>query len=347
MATNVKTQRDTTIDTVKCLLIFSIFVFHYGTAAGRWYSFFGAFHVPAFFMVSGFWAMNRLDRSVWSFLKNATQKYLIHWLVWVCIYPIFYMAVKGYGIATGWRLFVTYLCAVRESGIAGMWFVPAFFLVTLCYFLVAKGLAKCSWLTPQQQAVFHCGIALLVYLVYFLTVPQNKRMLFSVDQVPLHWFYYALGRVVYGWWLWLKEQRTALRRGVMIALAVISSSYMVLMFFGWDSYLWSNLKQIFPVLPATVGVVMALCGLFWVARVIRCGFLAYIGRSTLGLCLCELLAKYPVQAVFTRFGWTVSSPWIAFLCAAIALLFGCFVLVPIVDWCVNTAFNGFKPKVKQ
>ncbi len=347
MATQPKKQRDTTIDTVKCLLIFGIFLFHYGTTAGKWYPFFGAFHVPAFFMVSGFWALNRLDRSVWSFIKNAVQKYLIHWLAWVFAYPVFYMVANGYGRQTGMLLLKKFFCAVRESGIGGMWFVPAFFLVTLCYFLVAKGLAKIPRLTPQMQAVIHCGIAFLVYLIYWLTVPQDKRVLFSLDQVPLHWFYYALGRVIYGGWLWLKEKPLALRRGVLTGSAVLSLSYMVLMFLGWDASLWQSMEWRFPILPAAVGVVLALCGLFWIARVIRCRLLAYIGCSTLGLCLCEIFVKDLMTMGISKFGWTVTSPIDAVLWSVIALLLGRFIVVPVVNWCVNTLLQLLTPKSKR
>ena len=73
-------NRNLTIDTAKFLLILSIFVFHYGTAAGGWYPLFSAFHVPAFFMVSGFWALNRMDRSVW-WLQEHLPESVLHKLL--------------------------------------------------------------------------------------------------------------------------------------------------------------------------------------------------------------------------------------------------------------------------
>lgn len=328
MTSKITPARDTTIDTVKFMLIFGIYIFHFGTDAGGWYGFFGQFHVPAFFMISGFWAMKKLDRSVWDYIKNAFNKYLLLWLLWVCVYPVLYMITGGYGVKTGLLLLKKFFFAVRASGIAGMWFVPAFFLVGFCYFLVAKLLRKIPKLNETKQALLHLCIALIVTVIFHLTFHLEKSWLFSIDQVPLHWFYYALGRVVFIGFQWIKTKPKTIRYTIFIISVVVSISYMVMMYFDPNHRLWGIVSEKLPLLPEAIGVAMALCGLFWIARIIRCKFLAYIGQATLGLCLCEIAVKMPIKYGFELFGWTFFSPWIAILCSAVALLIGCFVVMP-------------------
>ncbi len=328
-------KRNLTIDTAKFLLILSIFVFHYGTAAGGWYPLFGAFHVPAFFMVSGFWALNRMDRSVWWFIKNAFQKYLLLWLCFVLIYPVFYTLTEGYGWRTAWMLFVRYLCAVRESGIGGMWFVPAFFLVSLCYFLTAKVIAHIPRLGQTGQAWLNLLIALGVLLVYQQLAPSDKRLLFSLDQVPLHWFFYALGRVVYSGYLWLKTRGRGRQTTVLALSAVISLGYMTMMYYHIDDRLWGGVGKAFPLLPQTAGVMLSLCGVFWVARAIQCRFLVRIGQSTLGLCLCEQLAKAPFTKALELLEVSLTAAWMPFVLSLAALLVGCFIVLPPIEWTLS------------
>ncbi len=330
MDSKITPSRDTTIDTVKFMLIFGIFIFHYGNNAGGWYGFFAQFHVPAFFMISGFWAMKKLDRSIWDYIKNAFNKYLVLWLLWVCIYPLTYMVTAGYGIKSVLLLLKKFFFAVRGSGIAGMWFVPAFFMVGLCYFLVAKALRKIPKLSESAQAWIHLGIALVVTVVFRRTAKTENSWLFSIDQVPIHWFYYALGRVVHIGFQWLKTKSKPLRYTVL-AISTISIPYMVLMYFDPTHRVWGLIYNKLPLLPEAIGVMMALCGLFWIARFIRCGFFAHIGQATLGLCLCEIMAKFPIKWGFELLRWTVSNQWIAILCSFLALLIGCYIIIPPID----------------
>ena len=134
--------RDTHLDTVKFLLIFSIYIFHFENAAGKLYPFVNIYQVSVFFFISGFWALDRLDKSVFRFLTEAFKKYLAYWLVWVVIYTAYYTIGESLGGQKAVDLFVRYFSGVRNTNIGGMWFTPAFFFASLFYFLVAKILFK-------------------------------------------------------------------------------------------------------------------------------------------------------------------------------------------------------------
>lgn len=335
-------QRSNTVDTVKCLLILSIYVFHFGDTAGNWYLFFSCFHVPSFFMVSGFWAMRHPERSVWDFLKQAFFNYLLLWLCWVCIYPICYALAQGYGLSTTWGIFVQYFCGKR-SGIGGMWFVPAFFLVTLCYFIVSKLLSRLPRLTETAQALLHFALALAVYLLYRNHVDSGLRLFFSADQVPIYWMFYALGRVLFCGYEWLRRQKTGLQRTVLAVSAVLSFAYMAVIFYDRGADLWGALGQAVPLFPLLADAVLPLCGLFWIAKVIGCRFLAQIGRNTLGLCLCEILVKYPFTWLMEHFALPLNQVLLVFLVSAAALLLGHFVVLPPFLWLIRRLQSWLTP----
>ena len=122
-------------------------------------------------------------------------------------------------------LFLFFQRRHRGSGIAGMWFVPAFFLVGLCYFLVAKALRKIPKLNESGQALIHLGIALTVTIIFRQVYKLDKSLLFSIDQVPIHWFYYALGRVVFVGFQWLKTISKPTRFATLTISVVISFPY--------------------------------------------------------------------------------------------------------------------------
>ena len=97
---------------------------------------------------------------------------------------------------------------------------------------------------------------------------------------------------------------------------------MVLMYLDPAHCHWGFIYEKLTLLPEAIGVMMALCGFFWIARFIRCKFFAHIGQATLGLCLCEIVAKFPIKWVFEHLGWSVFQPWVAIICSAIALMIG-------------------------
>lgn len=157
--TGLTTTRNGVIDAAKCILIFAIYVFHYGTAAGGLYDFFATFHVPAFFMVSGFWALNRPDRSVWQFVTTAVKRYLLLWLLWVVTYTAYFSLLHQYSLEMIWDIFLRYFLAVRSSGIAGMWFSFDQVPVHLFYYALG-GLLYRGWQglpTPRVKRAVAIG----------------------------------------------------------------------------------------------------------------------------------------------------------------------------------------------
>jgi len=342
--TGLTTTRNGVIDAAKCILIFAIYVFHYGTAAGGLYDFFATFHVPAFFMVSGFWALNRPDRSVWQFVTTAVKRYLLLWLLWVVTYTAYFSLLHQYSLEMIWDIFLRYFLAVRSSGIAGMWFVPAFFLVTLIYFCLAKGVAKLLPRSTIAQAAVLCGLSLVGYVWFDFFLPHPDGMWFSFDQVPVHLFYYALGGLLYRGWQGLPTPRV--KRAVAIGGILPVVGYCVMVYCHLDDRLWQFTWEMgnhcLTVIPITLAAVAGLLLSLLVARVIQCRLTVRIGQATLGLCLCELLIKHILLNLLPMMGITLHiTPILAVVLALVTLAIGTFAVVPLMNRCVDGILGLF------
>ena len=331
------TKRDERIDTVKIMLIFAIYVFHCAGAAGRLYPFFGSYHVPAFFMVSGFWALNRAEQSVWQFVKNALSRYLIPWRLWVVIYTLYHAIANGYGVMNTLAVFWRYFSSVRGNYIGGMWFILPFFLVTLLYHLIAKLTAKLPLKSRGQAAWVNLLICFVIYFVFRMLHGGGKVWLFSVSQVPEHLFYYAAGTVAYGLWKGFQnrtQSNPARSRWITAAVAAVSLGWMAVVYFEKTGFFWGWTESlpmgVLDFLPELVTVVLALMANFWLAGFISGPYLASLGRLTLFFCCAEAFMKNILCDLGQLIGLSVqpASPVTCVLFCAIALLAARYTVVP-------------------
>ena len=329
--------RNETLDTVKFLLIFAIYVFHFGEAGGGLYLFFASYHVPAFFMVAGFWALNKIDRSVSAHIKNAFKTYMIPWLLWVCIYTAYHTVTNNFGAHATLDIFLKYLYSDRWSGIGGIWFIPTFFVVVILYFLIAKFVKKVTGEAKGLQSIINCIIAFAIYFFFEYFAPLPKGLMFSADHVPQFLFYYALGCALYSGYTALNSRPEMLRKTIIIISAAISVLYTVLNYYTYDDRLWAWVYEAsfgyITIIPGIITVICALGANLCLAKLITCPATARIGRATLGLCLSEVLVKNILISLCNLAGLTLSvqTPFEAIIFALIALVFGCYLIVPAVN----------------
>ena len=266
------------------------------------------------------------------------KKYLLLWFVWVLVYTAYFSVLHQYSPRLIWEIFLRYFLAVRGSGIAGMWFVPAFFLVTFAYFLLAKAVAKVLPKSKIGQAALLCGISFVIYFWFDYVWAYSGGLWFSLHQVPVHLFYYSLGTLFYA--VWQRPMTSACKNGLTWLGGGIAVAYCVLMLWQWDEQLWQFTQEIwFPyltVIPITLAAVAGLFGTLMVARAIQCKFLIRLGKATLGLCLCEFFMKHVVNGVLSILEiMPTVTPLIALAFSLAFLVVGGFWVVPAMDWVIK------------
>ena len=336
---SVSRPRDTHIDTVKFLLIFSIFIFHFEGAAGNFYPFVNLYQVSVFFLISGFWALNRIEKSIWQFVWDAFRKYVVYWLVWVVIYTVYYTIADSLGVRKALALFVRYFSGVRSTGIAGMWFTPAFFFVSFAYFLLAKSLSKIFKFSKTGLAWVCCAVCFGVYYFtkYFRPIPV--KTIFSLGFVPEYLFYFSLGAVAY---IYICAYKEKVKTSVILKIfgcliTFVAFANFLLYFFKKEDMVWGwcadALGGKLSFLPTLALVLLMYVLLDCIAKYISCDFTAKIGRNTLGLCHCEMFVKSLIRYAGFLLGLTIkaTNPVASILFAFGALLVGCYVVLPAAD----------------
>lgn len=341
--------RDTHLDTVKFLLIFSIYIFHFEKAAGNFYPFVNIYQVAIFFLISGFWALDRLDKSVFRFFADAFKKYLIYWLVWVAIYTAYYTVGESLTVKEAAKLFVRYFSGVRATGIAGMWFTPAFFFASLFYFLIAKTL-KLTKIPKTALAWVCCGICFAVYYLtqYVRPIPMDWK--FSLGFVPEYLFYFSVGAVAYIYICAFKQKvKTSILLKLLNCLATLASiCYFLVYFFKKEDKLWGWIPNVLDgrlsFLPDFVTLLAMFVFISCVARCISCEFTAKIGRNTLGLCHCEMFTKASITFAGSLLGLRIkaTNPINAMIFAMVALVVGSYVVLPVADRITKRILSVYK-----
>lgn len=339
-------ERNEVLDTLKFLLIFAIYVFHFGEAGGDLYLFFASYHVPSFFMIAGFWALNKMDLSLCAHIKKAFFSYMIPWLVWVCIYTAYHTVVNNFGPRDTLIVLVRYLYSDRWSGIGGIWFIPTFFVVVVLYFIIAKLVKKFTGDSYTHHAAVNCIIAFCVYLFFEYFAPLPKGLLFSADHVPQFLFYYALGCAMYRGYTALNTRPEMFRKIIIVSLAVISVFYTVLNYYTYDDRLWQWVYEIpfryLTIMPEIITVVCALGANLCLALLITCPVTARIGRATLGLCLSEVFVKNLIISLCSLAGLTLSvkTPFEAVIFALASLAVSCYFILPPVNRMISKLRSG-------
>lgn len=337
--TSKATSRDGHIDTIKFLLIFSIFIFHLEDAAGNFYPFINLYQVSIFFLISGFWALNRIDKSPLQFIGDACKKYLVYWFVWVILYAAYYAIANSFTVGEAAELFIRYFSGVKATGILGMWFTPAFFFVSFIYFLFAKGIAKVFKVSKLALAWICCAFFFVVHYVtkYFYKIPL--KLIFSLGFVSEYLFYFSLGAVIYIYICVCKSKvkTSAVLKAASCFITLFSCGYFLLYFFKKESLLWGWLPNILDgklsFLSDVVTVLLMFSFISCIARCISCDFTAKIGQNTLGLCHCEAFAKGLLIFAGDLVGLTVkaTNPIEALIFAFASLAVGCYVVLPVTD----------------
>ena len=220
-----------------------------------------------------------------------------------------------------------------------MWFTPAFFIVSFIYYVFAKTISKIFKPSKELLAWIGCAFFFVVYYVtrYFFMIPT--KAIFSLRTVPEYLFYFSVGAVAYIYICKCKalEKTPVFLKVLNFVTTVFSIAYFVIYFYKKENLIWGWTATAFgsklSFLPNFVTSLLMYFVLSCVARCISCNFTARIGRSSLGLCHCEVFTKQVITLAANIIGLTVkaTNPIEAVIFALILLIVGCFVILPATD----------------
>ena len=146
------TKRLTYIDTTRAILITLVVLGHVLNYANPQYDiipytlaqeFINAFHMPAFFLLSGLLTDGEKwrGRSASAYFVHKTKTLMVPYLFFECLAILYkHFALNSVSLAEGLRLMLTIRCNVGAD-----WFLPAMFLACALYYLYIRFPRRIAW----------------------------------------------------------------------------------------------------------------------------------------------------------------------------------------------------------
>jgi hypothetical protein len=195
-----------------------------------------------------------------------------------------------------------------------------------------------------------CGICFAAYYLTKYIWPISAKLIFSLGFVPEYLFYFSLGAVAF---IYISAYRQKVQTSVFLKLlncllTVISLGYFLVYFFKKESKLWGWIPDVLngrlSFLPDLLTVLLMFALINCIARCISCDFTAKIGRNTLGLCHCEMFTKAILTLTGSLLGLTIkaTNPITAVIFAFVALVVGCYVILPVADRVIKRILSVHK-----
>lgn len=279
-------RRLTYIDTTRAILITLVVLGHVLNYANPQYNiipytlaqeWIGAFHMPAFFVLSGLLTDGEKwrGRSAGAYFVRKARTLLVPYLFFECIAILYkHFVLHSVSFAEGLRLMLTMRCNVSAD-----WFLPAMFLACVLYYLYIRFPRKIAW---------GVGGTVLLLGLRFLMSTKGGHLQALLFRGILGFVFMLAGNLLkkplteFKWW-----------RIVIAFLITMVTSAIYLKFSLGNSFYDAVLRT--PVLYLISGV----CGLYFVmgiAQLISWKWPAKIGENALTIMGTHQLVLYTVPS---------------------------------------------------
>ena len=291
------TVRDTRIDAAKGVAIALVVLGHAKGIPAEFTVLVYSFHVPLFFVLSGWLSHRRNAQTAAQVMATLTRTLLVP-------YAFFFFVAYGYWLITRhigekalrwgqlpwWEPFAGLLTGIGPKLYVhpALWFLPALFMTALAYFFLAKRLR------PWTVALLMLPLAMF----WVMTFPATGlRLPFALDVLPVALFFFACGAMA-GRAVSLPQ--SALRGCALAALLLVQ----------WLLLAWSNgrvdINQLRFGASAWKFILSALLGtavvLLASPLAARSAVLRWMGRNTLLILCAHMLIFFVLSGVAAVLG---------------------------------------------
>ena len=277
--------RDARVDAAKAVAIVLVVLGHAKGIPVWFATAVYSFHVPAFFVLSGWFAARRAGDDTRALVVRLTRSLLVPYAVFFFAAYVYWLLTRGigekaqrWGDVPWWDPLSGFISGIGPQLYVNpaLWFLPAMFVTVLAYALLRRVLA------PRTLAALSLlfGLAWIALGSSGLFPQAGIRLPFALDLLPVALAFYAIGAATSGVW---PSWRTPLAAGIAAAALLLS----------WAALAWANGRVDVVQLrfgasgsmffaAALLGTALLLCASAPLARVRA---LQWIGRNTL-LILC-------------------------------------------------------------
>jgi acyltransferase len=277
---NTAAVRDARIDAAKAVAIVLVVLGHAKGIPAWFATAVYSFHVPAFFVLSGWFAARRAGDDPRALFVKLTRTFLVPYAVFFFAAYAYWLLTRGigekaqrWGDVPWWDPLTGFVSGIGPQLYVNpaLWFLPAMFVTVLAYALLRR------MLSPRTLAL----VSLAFALAWIALFPQaGIRLPFALDVLPVALAFYAIGAAVSGM---QSPWRTPHAVGIAIAVLLLS----------WAALAWANgrvdvvqlrfgASGLMFFAAALLGTALLLCVS---ASLTQARALQWIGRNTL-LILC-------------------------------------------------------------
>lgn len=290
------------VDSMKFIGMFAIYIGHFGTYAGRLYPFVFQFHVPLFFLLSGFFAESSYNKNFKQNITNKIKTILIPY-AFFCAINIAFILVNTPTAKPGYiyLLLRQGLFGIRNQLFAGaLWFLPCLFIVTIVYGVVVK---VCQSISKKHWRLYSLitAVALFILCRLFMRPPSLP---FGIDSAMDYIIYYAIGTTIFPFLKNLSFSSFGfLKRTIWSILSILCLAIVVFIYLEGPAYLTYPIIINLPLLfqwfvPVIVSLIMIFCVYIVAKAVCTIPLINKMGKETLLYCGTEqIVSKLFLSAI--------------------------------------------------
>ncbi len=313
------------VDVLKALGIFAIYIGHFCNDAGKIYPFVYTYHVPLFFVVSGFFAKTKNEESFLLFIKNKFMRIMIPYFIFVFVSGIVYALFMDCLLKD---IIIQGFFGIRNQIFAAaLWFFPCLFVMSVLYDLLMR-LVKKKYLALL--------VSIILFLITQTLLPNNPATkpswFWNIDSSMYYVLYYAIGNYLYPIIknFSFKELDKIWKIIVFCligffcfatAIIVYIKGVNVVRAFVMNRFLFDSPLFYYP-LQVFITLVIILANIYLAYFLRNINILAKIGKSTLELCGTEQIFKFFFIKIlhFLSITFMLITPVNTFLFTAVCLV---------------------------
>lgn len=330
-------QRIDWVDALKFLGILAIYFGHYGEAGGLGYGFVFEYHVPLFFMISGFFAVKENKNNYFKFVISKAKKLLIPYYLFAII-NILFISINSSTVPSG----ILDMIKQSISGIRNklmfapsLWFLPCLFIISILYELLFRIIKNKYYLLL---------VSLLLYIIAEHFLPnaptQNPSWFFNIDSALTYIIYYAIGTVIFPFLKNFEFNKQKMYIKIIFLLtSVLVLVELVYIYFKKENILdeifsIKYMSLFYPIFKACIIIYINIL----VSKIIcKVELINTIGKNTLILCGNETIIKLVANNTIYMCGLQVilHSPLVTMTYTIILLIISCYTIIPLEKKCFS------------
>lgn len=329
------------VDVAKILGMLLIYIGHMGRGTGQLFPLLYAFHVPLFFLLSGFFALRAARRPFWQTLHRRTVTILVPWVVFSVIAILAHVldrkGVQPPGLLRGY-LESTVQGRRGHLLAPGLWFFPALWMTSLIFDVLARTFGRLAPSRWVPWAVIVAAVPLHVIGLLWNGASRQGPWL-SAGWALIYVLYYAIGALVFPMLSRLAQPGLPPRtEAAILGVGVLAALAATWAYFEGPRFLMERLGWIRGGPPGAVitwDVLLALtlcAGVLVVARALAGSeLLARMGKDVLIFCGMEAVTRLVVHALLRPLGLAPAAvtPLQCVVWAIVLLALTWYVVVPL------------------